>query len=193
MDYDIYLINELHIIKTKTKPGNMKKLFFALTALILINISANSQDKVKSSKPLHLSFGLNGGAPLGDNSKISSFVIGGDLMVEYGISQNFSVTGSAGIDARLNKGGVVNTIYYAPLLGGIRFYIDDKFYLSEQAGYSLALTKGLNGLFTNVAGVGYKLSQNSDLMIAYKGLFKSGTTLTNFNTFAVRIAYTFGK
>lgn len=172
----------------------MKKIIFALIVLTITSGSVNAQDKVmNSSKPLHLSFGLNAGAPLGANAKTSAFVIGGDLMVEYNVSQNFSLTGSVGLDARLNKGGVVNTIYYVPLLGGLRFYFTDKFYISEQAGYSLALTKGLNGLFTNVAGLGFKLSKSSDVLFGYKGLFKSGTTLTNYNTFAIRIAYVFGK
>lgn len=173
----------------------MKKLIFALIVLAITNGSVNAQDTaVKSSKPLHLSFGLNAGAPLGKiNSKASAFVIGGDLTVEYNISQNFSATGSVGIDARLNKGGVVNTIYHIPLLAGLRYYFTDKLYISEQAGYSLALTEGLDNLFTNVAGLGFRLTNTSDVFLGYKGLFKSGTTTTNFNTLAIRIAYVFGK
>ena len=173
----------------------MKKIIFALMIFTMISVTANAQDKtMKTGTPLRLSFGLNAGAPLGKiNSKTSAFVIGGDLTVEYSVSQNFSVTGSAGIDARLNKGGVVNTKNYAPMLGGLRLYFSDKFYISEQAGYSLALTKGLNGLFTNVAGIGTRLSKNSDVFLGYKGLFKSGITTTNYNTFAIRIAYVFGK
>ena len=170
----------------------MKKLIFVLTILI-INVSVNAQDKVmKFSKPLHLSFGLDAGAPLGKYSKTSAFVIGGDLQVGYNITQNFSATASAGIDARLNKGGVVNTVYYVPLLAGLKFYLGSKVYISEQAGYSPSLTKGVEGVFTNVPGIGFKLGQNSDILIAYKTLFNKGT-VPDFNTLAFRIAYNFGK
>ena len=171
----------------------MKKIIFALLVLTMGGVSVKGQDKaMKSSRPVHLSFGVDGGAPLGDNANTSAFVIGGDLQVEYHVSSNFSFTASAGVDARLNKGGVVNTIYYAPLLGGLRFYISNKLFISEQAGYSLGMTKGLDGVFTNVAGFGFKLSPSSDILVGYKSLFNSGAA-KNFNTLAVRLAYVFGK
>lgn len=172
----------------------MKKLIFALIIFISISNRGLSQDTTLrlSSKPLQLSFGLDAGAPLGSNSKVSAFVVGGDLQVEFGLTQNFKLTASAGVDVRLNKGGLVETIYYAPILGGLRFYFSDKIYISEQAGYSFALTKDLDNVFTNVAGVGFKLSKTSDVLLAYKSLFaKNGGT--DFNTFAVRVAYVFGK
>lgn len=170
----------------------MKKIIFALI-ILTAGSTLKAQDKeMKSSNSLHLSFGVDAGAPLGKNSNVSAFVVGGDLQVRYGVSQNFSITGSAGVDARLNKSGVVNTIYYAPLLGGLRYYFTPNIYISEQAGYSLALTKGLKGVFTNVAGAGFKLSKSSDILLGYKGLYNSGGA-ANFNTFAVRIAYVFGK
>ncbi len=171
----------------------MKKLIFALILLTTVGLSVNAQDKpMNYSKPLHLSFGIDGGAPLGKYANTSAFVIGGDLQLQYNVSQNFSVTGSAGIDARLNKGGVVNTVYYAPLLGGLRFYFSKSVYISEQAGYSISLSKGWSGVFTNVAGVGFKLSPNSDVLVGYKGLFYTGG-IAKFNTLAVRLAYAFGK
>jgi hypothetical protein len=171
----------------------MKKLILALILFTTSGVSVNAQDKpMNSSKPLHLSFGIDGGAPLGNYANVSAFVIGGDLQVEYKVSQNFSVTASGGIDARLNKGGVVNTIYYAPLLGGLRYYFTNKIYISEQAGYAISLSKGWSGVFTNVAGVGFKLSPNSDVLIGYKGLFYSNG-VAKFNTLALRLAYAFGK
>ncbi len=171
----------------------MKKIIFALILLTIIGFSVNAQDKpMNSSNPLHLSFGLNAGAPLGKYANTSAFVIGGDLQVNYNVSQNFSVSASAGIDARLNKGGVVNTIYYAPLLGGLRFYLGNRVYISEQAGYSISLSKGWSGVFTNVAGLGFKLSPSSDVLVGYKGLFYTGG-VAKFNTLAVRLAYVLGK
>lgn len=174
----------------------MKLKLFALIIFTVCISSLHAQDKkdkgMKSSTPVHLSFGLDAGAPLGNNANTSAFVAGGDLQVEYELSQNFSVTGSAGLEGRLNKGGVVNTKYFAPLLGGLRYYFSTNFYISEQAGYSLSLTKGTSAAFTNVAGLGFKLSKNSDVLFAYKGLFNTGG-IANYNTIAARIAYVFGK
>ena len=172
----------------------MKKIILALVVLTIATGSGYAQDKaMKSTKPLHLSFGLDAGAPLGNNSNTSAFVIGGDLQVEYNVTTNFSVTGSAGIDGRLNKGGVVNTIYSAPLLAGLRYYFSDKVYITEQPGYSISLTKGVSGVFTNVAGIGFRPSKSSDILIGYKGLFYNGVGAIKYNTLAVRIAYVFGK
>jgi len=172
----------------------MKKIIFALVVFTLTGYVAISQDTTRrfSNNPLKLSFGLDGGAPLGDNSKLYSFIIGGDLQAEFGITQNFKVTASAGVDVFVNKGGLVETIYYAPMLGGLRFYFTDKIYISEQAGYSLALTKDLEGVFTNVAGLGYRFTKSSDLLLGYKSLFakKGGKDL---NIFTIRLAYVFGK
>jgi hypothetical protein len=172
----------------------MKKLIFALLVLTVTFLSVNAQDKaITSSKPLHLSFGLDGGAPLGKYANTSAFVIGGDLQVQYNVSDNFGVTASGGIDARLNKGGVVNTIYSAPILGGLRYYFTNRFYISEQAGYSISLSKGWSGVFTNVAGIGFKLSPNSDVLLGYKGLFYKDAGVDKLNLLALRLAYAFGK
>jgi hypothetical protein len=172
----------------------MKKIILAFLVLTIASFSVNAQEKaMKSSKPLHLSFGLDGGAPLGKYANRSAFIIGGDLQLQYNVSDNFGVTASAGIDARLNKGGVVNTIYSAPLLAGLRFYFTNKFYISEQTGYSISLSKGWSGVFTNVAGVGFKLSPTSDVLLGYKGLFYKDAEVDKLNIFALRLAYAFGK
>ena len=179
----------------------MKKLLFALLFFISFSqviaqdttVSVSSGNgRMSSNTPLKLSFGLDGGAPLGDNSKLYSFIIGGDLQLEFGLTQNFKLTASGGVDVFVNKGGLVETIYYAPMLGGLRFYFTDKIYISEQAGYSLALTKDLEGVFTNVAGLGYRFTKSSDVLIGYKSLFakKGGKDI---NIFAIRLAYVFGK
>lgn len=172
----------------------MKKIILALVVFTFTSYVTFSQDTTirVPANPLKLSFGLDGGWPLGDNSKLYSFIIGGDLQLEFALTQNFRLTASGGVDVYVNKGGVVNTIYYAPMLGGLRFYFSDKIYISEQAGYSLALTKDLEGVFTNVAGLGYRFTPNSDILLAYKSLFaKNGGS--DINTFAIRLAYVFGK
>ena len=91
-------------------------------------VTSSGNGRMSSNSPLKLSFGLNGGWPLGDNSKLYSFIIGGDLQAEFALTQNFRLTASGGVDVYVNKGGLVETIYYAPMLGGLRFYFTDKIY-----------------------------------------------------------------
>ena len=145
-----------------------------------------------SKKSPQLEFGVDIGVPLGVNSPIFNFAIGGDLQLEYYISNNFSATGSVGFDARLYKGGIVKTDYYVPLLLGLRYYFSDKIYISEQAGYSLKATSTLKNAFTDVAGIGFKPSAKSDILLGYKGLFYSGGG-TTFSCVALRIAYNLSK
>ena len=181
----------------------MKKITLALSLVMLICGAVGAQTKKGgSSSPLHLSFGVNFGVPLQDTA-VTNFVVGGDLLVEYMLSSNFSAVASAGVDARLARGGVVLTVYHAPFLGGLRFYASNKFYISEQAGYSVAVTKGLESAFTNVASIGYKPSANSDISLGFKGIFykkdlPTATTTRNpkTNTLSlinVRAAFVFGK
>ena len=178
-----------------------KSILFFLALVVCTSVIAQKKGN-GSGSPAHLSFGVNFGYPSQD-SAVTNFIIGGDLQLEYLLSSNFSAVVSAGADARLARGGVVLTVYHAPLLGGLRYYVSQKFYISEQAGYSVAITKGISGAFTDVAGVGYKPSHNSDILFGYKGLFyskdlKTATTTRNpksntLNLFELRVAFVFGK
>ena len=171
----------------------MKKLVLALS-VIIFSASVTAQDKpMASSKNVpHLGFGVDVGVPLGINHPIFNFVIGGDLQVDYKLADHLLATASLGFDARLYKGGIVKTDYYVPLLGGLRYFVTNKIFLSEQAGYSFKATTTLQNAFTDVAGIGYKPTSKSDILVGYKGLFYSGGGAT-FSTLAVRVAYNFGK
>lgn len=178
------------------KLSKMKKLVLSLAIIILTVSTVIGQDtEIKSLKSTHLNFGFNIGAPLGKTtSDLVEFVLGGDLQLAYQASEKFYLTASAGFDVWHGK--KAKNSNYVPLLGGLRLYISDKVYFSEQAGYAIGVSKDattgakIKGAFTNVAGIGVNLGQISDILLCYKGLFHSGA---NQNVIALRVSYNFGK
>ena len=170
----------------------MKKITLALI-FITIATTLNAQDTVRtSSKALKLSFGINAGYPVGEFRALTFLAFGGDLQLAYNVSRNFALTASGGFDVWIGR-GVNPSRNYAPVLGGFRFSFSDKIFISEQAGYSIGVSEGIEGAFTNVAGIGFKLSPSSDILFNYKALFYSGNTGTDLSSIGVRIAYNFGK
>jgi hypothetical protein len=170
----------------------MKKIILALT-FITIATTLNAQDKeMRSSKPLQLSFGINAGYPVGQFRALTFLAFGGDLQLAYNVSSNFSLTASGGFDVWIGR-GVNPSRNYAPVLGGLKFFFSDKLFISEQAGYSIGVSEGIESAFTNVAGIGFKLSRSSDILLNYKGLYYSGDKGTELSSIGVRIAYNFGK
>lgn len=170
----------------------MKKIILALT-FITIATTLHAQDKeMKSSRPLHLSFGIDAGYPVGKFRALTFLAFGGDLQLAYNVSRNFSLTASGGFDVWIGR-GVNPSVNYAPVLGGFRFNFSDKIFISEQAGYSIGVSKGIESAFTNVAGLGFKLSQKSDILLNYKALYYSGNTGKELSSIGVRIGYNFGN
>ena len=117
-----------------------------------------------------------------------------DLTYLYSVASKITLTASAGIDVW--HGPKAKNFNYVPVLGGIKVHVSDKVFLSEQAGYSIGISedpltkKRIEGAFTNVAGIGYKISKNSNILLAYKGLFRTGVNVA-LNALDVRVGYVF--
>lgn len=174
----------------------MKKSAF-LFIIFLITIGAVNSQETKSSvtPPVYLSFGSNFGVPIGTKtSSAIKYAFGADLQAVYRAAEKLDLTGTAGIDLWHHGKGV--NWNYVPLLAGLRYHLSNNVFLSEQAGYSVLVsdktaTDGFTtGAFTDIAGIGIKTGQFSDLLLGYKGLFYSEGTLSTIN---LRISYRFGK
>lgn len=174
----------------------MKKIILSLIFFVTTASFINAQDKVvPPSKPTHLSFGFNFGGPLSKTtSALYEFVLGGDLQLAYDLANKINLLVSGGFDVWHGK--KAKNSNYIPVLGGVRFYLSDKIFISEQAGYSIGVSKDpitnikIKGAFTDVAGLGLKIGPNSDVLLSYKGLFPSGVKV---NAIDLRVAYNFGK
>jgi hypothetical protein len=179
----------------KSKSSMKKSAFLFIVFLITINTVHSQENKSSVTSPLYLSFGTNFGLPVGEKSSSAiKYAFGADLQLVYRAASKIDLTGSAGFDLWHHDKGV--NWNYVPLLGGVRYALSNKVFLSEQAGYSVLVsddteTDGFTkGAFTDIAGIGIKTGQNSDLLLAYKGLFYSEGTLSTVN---LRISYRFGK
>ena len=163
----------------------MKKVLFTL-ALAIAAFAVSAQDKDAAKK-----FTIGGGATLGfvvgDFSSITSLAYGADIQGEYAASSNLGLTVSAGYVNFVAKSGF-STDGIIPVLGGARYYFNEKFFASAQAGVSISTASGGGSWFTYAPGVGYKVNEKLDLTAKYQAATKDGVSLS----FAgVRVGYKF--
>jgi phosphate-selective porin len=183
----------------------MKKVILSL-AVIAATISANAQTKVSSS-PIKISVGVEAVAPFGDFAKTSKFGIGGSIQGDYNVDPTLAITLNAGYidflgkDQTITYPGVGNvTVKHAdfgliPVLAGIKYSFTPQLYGSAQLGVSFSTEKNGGSNFTYAPGIGYKFSDNFDILAKYTGYSVkssgSGNGSSSLNTAGVRLAYTF--
>jgi len=166
----------------------MKKVILSL-AIVAIAFTANAQDAKKSSdQPFKFGAGALIGLPLGDLGDVASLAYGADLQGEYAAAETVGITLSAGYLRFAGKSGFTVTGGLIPVLAGVRVYFADKIYGSAQLGMSFSTESGGGSAFTYAPGVGYKVSDNFDLLLKYQAASKSGST-TSF--IGVRAGFTF--
>ena len=173
----------------------MKKLLFILV-ISSIAATVSAQKMTGSSKSAIISIGLDAGIPVGtEASALSSFFIGGSLEGDFKVAPELGLTVSAGYQSWTIK---KNTIYrivfgksidFVPVLGGIKYYFTPKVYGSGQLGVSFQTKNGGGSSFTYAPGIGFKISNNVDILAKYTGI--ASTSVGNLNSIGVRLAYSF--
>ena len=181
----------------------MKKLILSL-AVIAATLSVNAQAK-ESGSPIKISLGVEAVAPIGDFAKSSKFGIGGSLQGDYNVDPTLAITLNAGYinfigkDQTFTVPGAGNftvkgqNFGLIPVLAGIKYSFTPQLYGSAQLGVSFSTEKNGGSNFTYAPGVGYKFSDNFDILAKYTGYsFKSsGGGSSSLNTAGIRLAYTF--
>ncbi|UAY51345.1 outer membrane beta-barrel protein [Ferruginibacter albus] len=166
----------------------MKKLILSLAVVAIATFSAKAQDSKKSdSKDLKFSVGVEAGVPVGDLGNISTFAIGGSVQGEYMVDPSIGVTLNAGYLNFMAKDGFPSSGLIPVLVGG-RYYFNESWYGSVQVGMSFSTESGGGSAFTYAPGIGYKVSENFDILAKYQAASKDGGT----SAFAgIRAAYSF--
>ena len=160
----------------------MKKAIFTL-AIAALGFTAGAQDKGGSDKTLKFSIGATAGLPIGTLGNIASLAYGGDLQGEYAASEQVGITLSAGYIGYVGKSGF-SIDGVIPVLAGARISFAENVYGSLQAGMSF----GSGGsAFTYAPGIGYKVSENFDVLLKYQAASKGGTS----SFVGLRAAYNF--
>jgi hypothetical protein len=182
----------------------MKKLFFAI-AVGVFTTSANAQDtsdnvkgtqitptpgtdtytkpdrNISGNKTFIWSIGVEPTLPMGHFNDLSGFGLGGSLQGEYKPGK-IGITVNAGYIDYFGK--TVNGLKYSdfsywPVMGGLKFYISDHYYIHGQAGAGFG-DNGLGTSFWYGGGIGINLSKSVDAELKYTG-WKQKQTVANTN------------
>ena len=120
------------------------------------------------SKPA-ISIGVDAGIP---TTKGLSFVIGGSLQGDFKVASELALTLSAGYKSWQVKGG--GSSGFVPVLGGIKYYFTPMVYGSGQLGITFSTESGGGSAFTYAPGIGFKVSDNFDILAKYTGMSVKG-------------------
>jgi hypothetical protein len=154
-----------------------KLIAAALTAMALF-ITINVEAQTTPANKFDLSLGIESGLPTGNAANYSTFILGGNIRLQYGISDSFAVTFSTGgyhffsqkipgTDVRYSSYGV------GPIKAGFKEFFVPDFYVAGEAGIGREVSqKGFAGGQTKLLlapGIGYA-NKKWDLGIVYESL-----------------------
>ena len=167
----------------------MKSKLFLLVVLCLFSLSVNAQST--DEKPFKIGAGAMIGLPVGDVTNVATLAFGVDVMGEYAIAPSFGLTLSLGyVDFALKSwykelldaADLKSKMGMIPFLVGGKYNFSDKFYGSLQAGLSFGTSSDSGTAFTFAPGVGYKISDQFDLLIKYQSASKNGGSTSFFSS-----------
>ena len=130
-----------------------------------------------------LGFGVNAGIP---TEKAFTFALGGDVRLQYDLTQKASLTLTTGY-THLFGDDNVSDLGYIPVKAGFKYFVwEDRFYVLGEAGAGFAVTKNYDQTtFIWAPGVGYA-NDVIDVSLRYEGMNDFYT-----DQVALRIAYGF--
>ncbi|RCH55998.1 hypothetical protein DJ568_04420 [Mucilaginibacter hurinus] len=175
-----------------------KLIASALTAVaILFGTNVNAQTTEKSA--WRMGVGIEGGIPVGGNiSDNYGFVLGGNLRLQYGISDNTALTLTSGYSSFFGKerevAGVTvknDAFGVVPVKLGVKAFFTDNLYFGAEGGAGFITNKPNPGDRTKLIltpTLGWA-DQSWDVGVKYDNYSGQGS---NFGTIGLRVAYGFG-
>ena len=175
----------------------MKKVLI-VAVLTAESFAGFTQDKT-DAKPLSFSAGIEGNLPIGDIatgikfSDASNFGVGLYAQGAYKVADEMAITFHAGYTSFMAKEDGFDDVTVIPVLAGIKYHFNEKFYAAGQLGVSFIsnFNDDSQTAFTYAPGIGYQLSK-FDLSLNYTGRsFKIDETSCNMSSIGLRVAYCF--
>ena len=173
----------------------MKKIYMALLAAILFNVSSFAQ-KGKTQ----LGFGTDLSLPTSDFGTYFKTGVGGYVKGMFGVGKSGQVTVTSGYSSFKEAGDwedFTTTVTIVPLLFGYRHNFNS-FFVEPQLGYGIygakvnafeeGFTSESGGAFTWAAGVGYVFANQIEVSARYQ---TGGQQGVNFSLFGLRLGYNF--
>lgn len=154
---------------------------------------------------VHLSVGTGINFPSGNSSNISAVGLQGYLKTEVTLSPKYALTATGGLSQFFGRTmfGVSNqTLSYAPIKVGLKYYTTEYFYVEGQLGAALPLKGSTKTALVWSPGLGtYFKSKNNnnrlDIGVRYEGftsstlIIPSGTTFSTFSFVGLHLGYVF--
>lgn len=170
----------------------------ALTgAALLIGMNANAQTTPSSA--FRFGIGLEVGAPTGNASNNSSFVLGGTARLQYGLTNDLALTLTSGYYSFFGKNYTVGTTTVdgpnygvVPLKGGIKAFFADNLYFGAEVGAGFETSSGGSTKFIASPGLGWA-NKSWDISARYENFAgkNAANVSNNYGLVGLRIAYGF--
>ena len=169
----------------------MKKILLLLVVLCAVAFNTFAQMS-KSDNVGKFSIGIDPGLPVGSASDAYTFGLGIDLKYDIPVATSTFFNVSAGYTALFTKSalkdlGAKSTYGFVPVKVGIKYYVDDAFFVEGQIGATFSTESGGGTAFAYAPGVGYKFSDAVEGGIRYEGWSHDGS----LSQIALRIAFSF--
>lgn len=166
----------------------MKKLLiFSLLCALYINTMAQGP-----GPGFRIGGGLSVVAPI-SNLEGYSVGVGVDLLGQYGVSDQFAITGDIGYTTIFAKDDNIKSLNIVPIRAGIRFYPASQFYLGGKAGVGIISGSGSSSSgFAYAFGGGFKMDDKLDIGLNYEGFSKKVSGISSsFGYLGLRLGYFF--
>ncbi|PWS33417.1 hypothetical protein [Pedobacter paludis] len=171
----------------------------SLTAIALLTttnlkaqtMSTSDASMTSSGMAFKVGAGINGG--LFPSGSEMDYGYGADIRLQYDLSKNVSVTASGGYTKLKWKNSPLN-FEFIPLMGGVKAYVADGFYINPALGTGLAIKDGANMNFIYSGGVGYEWKSGLDIGAKYEGYVNNSASDLYFmktGQINLRIGYNF--
>lgn len=172
---------------------NLLKLTVAVCVFAFTNTVLAQETTEKYERNFKFGVGLNTGAPLNDPYK---FNIGGDVRVQYNISETYSISFTTGYNSIFVDNDGINFNYVPVKVGYKTFLFSNEFYIMGEIGAAISVTKEYSKSSMIFApSIGYAM-KNIDLSIRYENLkdiptIKDNVADKGLGQIMFRIAYGF--
>jgi len=174
----------------------VSKLITAAFTVAALFFTTNVKAQTTPANKFDLNLGIETGIPTGVASTFNTFILGGTVRLQYGVSNNFALTFTTGGDHFFTKDMPGTNIRYSsfgvgPIKAGFKEFFIPNIYVGAEGGIGREVTqKGFVGGATKLLiepGVGYA-NKRWDFGINYESLTGQND---NYGFVGLRVAYGF--
>lgn len=170
----------------------MRNTILVLALSVIVTAASAQKVRKVSSRAANksgFSLGLEVAAPVGENAKPYSVVLGGSLQFEAKPDPEVGITFSAGyLNYHIKQQYGNGSVGFVPLLAGVKYYPSPDVFFHAQLGAAVGTKSGQGTSFAYAPGIGYKFSPTVDAELKYLGISNKTGSINNVG---VRLGFSF--